>query len=263
MSVQALTNFTPEQLQGFRASYSYPKAYMRIAKKGEAGDVQLFEGGPMAIFCRPAESEVTDLCLDRYHQGLLCPKKPEQPGQPDQQTQVVLGLASVIYWGFYTFGHNFAVNRVNWFLQGRPPHGNPVCPNEAVRCLQTARSHAKTGHMGQAISALSGLNQLSRTPFASKVIAFLDPDKAGVYDNRIRNGLHQDPYPLSIRNGVGSVRTVRYQQRYQAWCEYLQQVAGLLNEGKEDRTWSCAGDIEECWRPLDVERALFAAFQSA
>lgn len=261
MNVQALTNFTPAQLQDFRASYSYPKAYMRIAKKEEAGDVQLFEGGPMAVFCRPAESEVTDLCLDRYHQGLLCPKKPEQPGQPDQQTQVVLGLASAIYWGFYTFGHNFAVNRVNWFLQGRPPHGNPVCPNEAVRCLQTARSHAKTGHMGQAISALSGLNQLSRTPFASKVIAFLDPDKAGVYDNRIRNGLHQDPYPLAIRNGVGSVRTVRYQQRYQAWCEYLQQVAGLLNQ--QGSRWSCGANQKKEWRPLDVERALFAAFQSA
>ncbi len=261
MNVQALTNFTPAQLQDFRASYSYPKAYMRIAKKEEAGDVQLFEGGPMAVFCRPAESEVTDLCLDRYHQGLLCPKKPEQPGQPDQQTQVVLGLASVIYWGFYTFGHNFAVNRVNWCLQGRPPHGNPVCQNEAVRCLETACNHAKTGHMGQAMSALSGLNQLSRTPFASKVIAFLDPDKAGVYDNRIRNGLHQDPYPLAIRNGVGSVRTVRYQQRYQAWCEYLQQVAGLLNQ--QGSRWSCGANQKKEWRPLDVERALFAAFQSA
>lgn len=258
MSVQALTNFTPEQLQSFRSAYNYPKAYMRVAKKGEAGDVQLFEGGPMAVFCRPADGKVTDLCLDRYHQGLLCSEKPKQT---DQQTEVVLGLASVIYWGFYTFGHNYAVNRVNWFLQGRPLNGQPVCPSEAVRCLETARGHAMTGHMGQAMSALSGLNQLSRTPFASKVIVFLDSHKAGVYDNRIRNGLNQDPYPLAIRNGVGSVRTVIYQQRYQAWCEYLQQVAGLLNQ--RNCHWSCGADQEQQWRPLDVERALFAAFQNA
>lgn len=258
MNVQALTNFNPAQLQDFRASYSYPKAYMRVAEKGEAGDVQLFEGGPMAVFCQPTKGEVTNLCLDRYHQGLLRSGKPEQP---DQQTEVVLGLASVIYWGFYTFGHNYAVNRVNWFLQGRPLNGQPVCPYEAVRCLETARGHAETGHMGQAMSALSGLNQLSRTPFASKVIAFLDPDRAGVYDNRIRNGLNRDPYPLAIRNGVGNMCIVRYQKRYQSWCEYLQQVAGLLNQ--RNCHWSCGADQEQQWRPLDVERALFAAFQNA
>lgn len=252
IDIQELINFTPGQLQGFRGSYNYPKAYMRIANEGETGDVQLFERGPMAVFCRPADGEVTDLWLDQYHQNMLLSEHPEQ---------VVLGLASAIYWGFYTFSHNYAVNRIHWFLQGRLPYGNSVSPNGAMLCLETAHGYANKGHLGQAISGLSGQNQLSRTPFASKIIAFLAPDKAGVYDNRIRNGLNQNSYPLSIRNGVGSVHTPTVQKRYQSWCEYLQQVAGLLNQ--KDWRWSCGADKEQLWRPLDVERSLFVAFQNA
>lgn len=256
MDIQSLTGFSPGRLQGFRAKYSYPKAYIRIAEAGEAGDVQL-PTGEMAVFCRPAAEEVTDLWLDQYHQDLLRSRQP---------SQVVLGLASAVYWGFYTFGKTsdgYALNRVHWLINGNPQNkGMKLDADHAMCCMENALSGINEGRLSHAMAALSGLNQLSRTPFASKIIAFMAPNKAGVYDKWICNGVNQDPYPLAIRNGVGMVSAPVMQRRYQAWCGYLQEIANLLNKNEAWR-WSCGTDKEQRWRPLDVERALFAAFQHA
>lgn len=219
MPTTLLTGFSPLELQDFRRLYAYPKAYVRLAAESEEWDM-ILPTNQKIVFYQPAPHEITDLNLDNNHQNLLLSGK-----YSDQ----ILGVISVIYWGFYTFSRNYAINRVNWFINGHQNDNNPIQPNDVSFCLNNAQTHLENNQIGRSIAAIGSLNQLGRTPFASKVIAFMAPDKAGVYDNRIQNGLNHPPYPQFIRNGVGAVNLHVIQQRYQAWCDYLQKVANFLN----------------------------------
>jgi hypothetical protein len=112
------------------------------------------------------------------------------------------------------------------------------------------------------LSACYGISQLGRTPFASKFVAFLMPDSAGVYDNRLNNALIKREWSLGAPfvGAIGSVRAGNVYAGYHYWSCLLQRIAQCLNDGIDaGQAWHWTS--RECgsqrWRALDVERALF------
>jgi hypothetical protein len=112
------------------------------------------------------------------------------------------------------------------------------------------------------------LTQLGFTPFASKVIAFMYPERGGVLDNKLAEGLASSTWAQGapFLNGIGDVRVPRYQRRYAAWCDFLCTVADNINAGiAGGAVWHWRGGASgpQRWRAIDVERALFAHFSDA
>lgn len=138
-------------------------------------------------------------------------------------------------------------------------------PELAFAHTTAAINHLSQRCMGDAIASLGGLSQLNRTPFASKVIAFMAPSVAGVYDNRIADGLSLEGWATNIACGIGNINSPQVRNCYQSWCVYLTQIASQLNLGIElgkNWKWSCGEDKAHAWRALDIERALFAIYGS-
>lgn len=233
-----------------RASYNYPKAFLQSVAAPGPCDIAL---SPTlhANYVVPAAGQITDLWLDHYHHSLL-----HSPNPDDRQ----LGLASVVYWGFFTHGDAFARNRVDWHTNG---HLATPATTAAVAVARTNQANAHLSHKqaGEAMSSFGGVSQLGRTPFSSKVVAFMAPSIAGVYDNRISGGLANVPWASHMANCIGSSHSPSVRNCYQSWCVYLTQVAAQLNMGiaaGHPWRWSCGNDIGQLWRAVDVERAWFA-----
>jgi hypothetical protein len=204
-----------------------------------------------ADLVHPDLGEATDLELDRYHTHLLGSADP---------VDNLLGTLSTVFWGFYTFSPGYATERARRHLEGYGER--PSSTSEGVaHCLQGAT----VDDLGAALGRLASLSQLGRTPFASKVIAFRFPERAGVLDNKIAKGLAASPWAQGapFLNGIGDVSQPRIQRRYAAWCDFLCQVADRMNAGiKDGAAWHWAANETEPqrWRAIDVERALFAHF---
>jgi hypothetical protein len=225
--------------------YLYPGFRIQICHNGGELD---FGGNLYGRFV-PTNTP-TDLHLDAYHHMLL---------QHESGHENLAGLASVLYWGFATFGDNYARNRVARLMQG---HGNrpAVVPETAAHHLREARISVAREQYGEALGHVGQMSQLSRTPFASKIVAFLCPDRTGVYDNRIANGLDNHPVLRNLTlpgglfehcaRGIGPVASPTVRQKYQAWCVALCQIAENINDGRQ----------EPRVRALDIERATFEAF---
>jgi hypothetical protein len=234
-----------------RSVYDYPKAFVEITSPG-LHDIQLSD----SVFCRfvtPSTSQRTDLLLDQYHYELL---------RSDIPVDRLLGLASVVYWGYFKFGDAYARNKVDWLINGS--RTSPATTSKSAFAHTTsAIFHLNRLCMADALSSLHGLSQLGQTPFSSKVIAFMAPSVAGVYDNRIANGLLSSTWSTTLSVGIGQTKSSRVKNCYQSWCLYLSQVASQLNLGislGKAWQWSCGDDKKQHWRALDVERALFALY---
>jgi hypothetical protein len=159
-------------------SYDYPGFHIKIRQNtGELAFGQNLRGA-FVPECGP-----TDRRLDEYHYALL---------HSDSRYKNLAGLASVVYWGFASRGDGNARARARWLMDGHGGHPR-VTADLAARCLAHARHAVACGAYGVALGEMKPLSQLGRTPFASKVIAFLCPDAAGVYDNRIQRGLTNHP----------------------------------------------------------------------
>ncbi|MBS0276786.1 MAG: hypothetical protein JSR81_04125 [Proteobacteria bacterium] len=218
-------------------NYHYPAFRIVQAESGQLD----FGGGVRGDFCEDHAN--TDGELDNYHYRLL---------RSENAYLNLMGMASVIYWGWAN-GEIREV-RVRWFLNG---HGNmpPTTAAIAQERLLRAKEALENGNCGLALSSFQGVSQLGRTPFSSKIIAFLAPNSAGVYDTKIQNAILELPalanWPRldAARNGCGEVDSGAIQDCYIAWCSALQSIAGeISNRGLGQP------------RPLDIERAIFAAY---
>lgn len=255
VATNELSNVEAMAYVAARSAYNYPKAYIKMAPLGHPYDIVL-SPTVRAEFVVPMCGDVTDLWLDQYHYDLLHSVNPL-----DRQ----LGLASVVYWGFYSHNDNFARNRVSLHIKG---HKAVPATTSAVAVSQTTRAvaHLNNKCTGLALSEFSHISQLSRTPFASKVVAFLAPSIAGVYDNRINDGLNTEPWASHIAGGIGSAKSPSVVKCYQSWCVYITHLAAQLNMGisaGKPWRWSCGKDQGQLWRAVDVERAIFEIMGSA
>jgi hypothetical protein len=238
----------------YRAAYNYPKAYVKRVEKG-THDIEL-ASGVFIRFIIPNLHETTDLSLDNYHTKLLHSESPDER---------LIGIVSVIYWGYFSFGDNYARNKVDWLISGnrsQPPTTSAIAFTHTTAALNSLEQL----QIGDAIASLYGVSQLNRTPFASKIIAFMAPSIAGVYDNRISDGLSRNAWATHLSKGIGPTKSRQIRNSYQSWCIYLTQIASQINLGislGKEWEWSCGNDQRQLWRAIDVERAMFAMFASA
>lgn len=237
-----------------RALYKYPKAFIQSVTHPGTYDIQLSPTLYGQYFVPDAE-QITDLWLDQYHHKLL-----NSVNTNDRR----LGLASVIYWGFFTHGDNYARNRVQWHLNGYGA-APPTTGDRAVACTNHANVFLLAKQCGEAIGSFSGISQLGYTSFASKVVAFMAPSITGVYDKTIKNGLSNEPWAISMAKGIGRCNSLSVKNCYHSWCIYLTQVAAQLNLGIASGKpwhWSCGNDKHKLWRAIDIERAWFVKFSA-
>jgi len=245
-----ITNDLANQLMKHRNSYSYPN--VRLILSGTPTDFKISED----LWAVPDETianQPTDLKLDKYHHDLLFSSDP---------VKNLLGTASVIFWGFYTFKANYALNKLKWHLYGNnaKPASTPYLVNQKITLAKDE------SNPGKALSHLSDLSQLGSIPFASKVIAFLKPDTTGIYDNQIHKGLMKvDWYEQSgLDTRIGSVKNGLVQKGYEGWCDLLVKLAEDMNKGiAAGKQWEWkepSGSLCQ-WRALDIERSLFSYFK--
>ena len=245
-----ITNELANQLIKHRNSYSYPN--VRLIFSEIQTDFKISDG----VWAEPVETianQPTDLNLDKYHHELLCSLDP---------VKNLLGTASVIFWGFYTFKPNYALNKLRWHL-----YGNNTKPASTTHMVNQKISLAKyETNPGKALLHLSDLSQLGSIPFASKIIAFLKPDITGIYDNQIHKGLMKvDWYEQSgLDTRIGSVKNGLVQKGYEGWCDLLVKLAEDMNKGiAAGKQWEWkepSGSLCQ-WRALDIERSLFSYFK--
>lgn len=235
----------------FRNKYNYPCVKLVISERPT--DIRIGK----KLWAMPDESEAnlsTDLELDLYHHKLLHSSNPDQN---------LLGTASVIFWGFYTFKRTYALNKVKWHIEGIKSK-SPSTPELIQEKLTGANSSID---VGKAMGEINTLSQLGSIPFASKVIAFMRPESAGIYDNQIHKGLINcdwfEASELNTRIGTASSKSV--QSGYTRWCDFLSKIADTLNteiENGQSWHWTDRSGKNYKWRALDVERALFNYFKS-
>ncbi|SOZ17172.1 hypothetical protein [Cupriavidus taiwanensis] len=241
---------TAARLVHMRNQYDYPGACMRYASSPT--DFELAPG-VYAEIVRPAAGEVTDLALDQYHATLL---------HSENSVDNLLGTLSTVYWGFYTFTDGLASGRATRHLKGYKTKP-ATTPAEIARILGNIK---KAPDKGAALGLLNDVSQLGRTPFASKVIAFFDPARAGVLDNRLEDGLQKCRWArgAAFLGGIGQVSQPGKRNAYRAWCEFLCKIADRLNDGiAAGKPWLWQGKeaSRQKWRAVDVERAIFRSFQ--
>jgi len=113
--------------------------------------------------------------------------------------------------------------------------------------------------MGDALTTAMEIKYLGMS-FASKVLAFMDCEKAAVYDAVISERLAVQA-DHTLRSLAVSTSTAPAQKRGQAeiyaeWCNWCSTRAGQLNSaGLRWRDWDRS---PQGWRAIDVERAFFA-----
>ena len=174
----------------------------------------------------------------------------------DDQEEVFRGLCSVIFWGFFSHGKNFALNRVDWFLHG---NGNKrgldqINKDYAELMINSAVSLIDRGNSTDAIRGIAEIPWLMQVSFSSKVCMFINPDACAVHDSQI----HKRFNFISPNSGGVSKQKAK---KYQIYCDYLGDLATALNSGiKLGREWLWLDELNQAqqWRIADVERAFFS-----
>lgn len=235
----------------YRQLYDYPKA--RLIKSTNITDIRISP----TIFLTPEiskDEKFSHIDLDKYHNQLL---------HSNIDSDNLIGTASIIFWGFYTFSEKYSMIRVERHLNGYK--GMSGATSEYINRVIANIKHRKS--MGDKLSELKSVSQLSRTPFASKVIAFMFPENAGVYDNQIFNGLNRSEWAkdADLITKIGSVDNPAIQNGYTKWCLFLSEVAKKMNESiinGKNWFWNDLNEDPRPWRAIDVERSLFYYFKN-
>jgi hypothetical protein len=241
-----------ELLEKGRRAYAFPHARV-VTTRPTRGQLTIPVSRNVKWAC-VTRNHATDLALDEYHGRLLRSKTP---------LQNVLGCASTVFWGYVTRNESF----------GRYKAWRLVAGNEKQMIhtqLKQVVAKCAAGGWGGALEELSGVRELGRVSFASKVVAFVDPKNAGVYDKRVNDFLFEtglkyvffSPKIASLITGAA----IRYPQVsepairhvYQQWCCRLQEIRDGLNHVRVVSRWRCGKDTNQVWRAVDVERAIFA-----
>jgi hypothetical protein len=201
--------------------------------------------------------------LDHYHHQLL---------RSNEDDCVLMGYLSVLYWGHYSGSNGrtnaaralskvrTAINGANFLHRGQPRRRRGLvdfAPGEAVGLIRQAIRLVDAGDFAGAIRVLCELPQL-QFAFASKVVAFLAPDKCGVIDSVIARKFTQ--YGFKLRAGYVSLVKENF-EHYQRYCIALSTNASQRNEKGEGSYWRDRNGQAFPWRAIDVERAMYSLQQ--
>jgi hypothetical protein len=186
--------------------------------------------------------------MEDHHRALL---------RSGDHAKAVVGYLSVLYWGHYSGQHQqslrhralakvrLAKDRVR--LLGIPEVAARI--REAVELVDTAE-------YGEALLELSQLPQL-KFAFASKVCAFILPEKCGVIDSVIAAAHRRFDFALDPRGYVR--KNAANADRYARYCSFLATKASDLNSRGQTFKWRDRDGTRCKWRAVDVERAMYEA----
>jgi hypothetical protein len=253
---------TPDELIEARKAYSYVPA--RLIESSSAAvdliwqELRLIRRLPShAEWNSPAgKSKYSSVGLDAFHTKLL---------NGDDDDDLLHGLLSTVFWG-YASGTNgrfripFAIKRANFHVAGKNGQRRISIPQTRVdilQCLRAARTSLRSGEIREALSQAMSIKFLDMS-FASKVLTFMDPSKAAVYDRVIGRRLAANPDARLQAMAVTSPSTsrVRKAEAYKQWCGYCVENASEMNEA--GHRWTDWDNSEHAWRAVDIERAFFA-----
>ncbi|AOA06163.1 hypothetical protein [Pseudomonas sp. TMW 2.1634] len=202
----------------------------------------------------------TTLKLDEYHRKLL---------RSEADNALLLGFLSVLYWGHYSGAAGIvksnramskttlALNGKGYLRKGRPQRIRGLIdfkPGGAVAVLRQAASEIEKGNFGDAIKTLCALPQI-QFAFASKLAAFMAPEKCGVIDSVIVK--NNPDLGFYLRGGYISNVKGNF-PLYQHYCERLQSIAESLNAQGDAERWLDLDGTSNAWRAIDVERAMYS-----
>ncbi|HUI21581.1 MAG TPA: hypothetical protein VLZ74_11135 [Methylocella sp.] len=194
--------------------------------------------------------------LDEFHYGLLT--------HADDET-LVHGLLSAVFWGFasgvksrVTSGR--ALARSEMILRGHS-HSRPQNVEQILVQLRKTNEYLRQEKVGDALREARKVKFLGMS-FASKVVMFMNPTRAAVYDSIISDKLrkrHATEFrSLYVTTAGNSPKLIAQQcERYERWCEWCSNTAQFLN--RSAMKWTDWDGSKHDWRAVDVERAFFAA----
>ena len=175
-------------LEQRRAAYRYPPACVRRHPSPPTPLLPKYPytvDDPQSSGWSTTPALLPSVRLDAYHHGLLHSACPQ-----DQFD----GVLSIVYWGHFakrTGAHNpYALSRTRWLLKGKRGRRRRTVAfvsrrvTEARNCLA-----ASPPNLRRAIEALDEIAFIGPS-FASKILAFMDPQRCAVLDAVILHQLH-------------------------------------------------------------------------
>lgn len=233
----------PEEIKKKRSAYSYPT----ISIQGKFPNLSILK------FTSTEK-------MDYYHQSLLLSASDED---------VVLGYLGVIFWGFYSgkdgiLREERAFSRLKIAYNG----GTRIRKNKEIKItgvidigieslakkIRNALLSIKNNKIDEALEKLMELPQLE-IAFASKLCAFLSPQKCGVADSVIASNYPKFNFDV---NKTGNIKKNKNNiANYKSYCIFLQKKADEMNLLGKDYYWLDTDGVTKSWRALDIERALY------
>lgn len=250
-------SFDDDQLVSSRKRYSYPpyrlvKVSSESSKSG-LGHYSVEQNGPSQEQWTDTSkrSVYSSINLDEYHKGLL---------HSDLDDDRLIGLLSVVFWG-YVAGVNSQINvnralaKARMILKGKK-NTKPQDINEIRDFLRMGVTHSLKGRFDLAIQSFCDLKFIGPS-FASKLVAFSCPERAGILDQVVARKLCKSEIPLLVAIGSkfnGQISSA-YSSAYLEWCDWCEEKAAKLNS--RGVCWDDWDGSSYPWRSIDVERAVF------
>lgn len=166
--------------------------------------------------------------------------------------RVISSYLSVIYWGHYS-GKAGIVRAGRALSKVRMAKMHRAYLN-AYQTIRESRTLLRRNKISAAIICLTKLPQV-QFAFASKLCAFLAPDRCGVIDSVIA----RNHYGLGFKTTPkGYVTTnVGNAHNYEQYCCRLQTEAARLNRLGHHCRWRDRDGSARNWRAVDVERSMY------
>jgi hypothetical protein len=171
----------------------------------------------------------------------------------------------LFFWGFVS-GTNGRVTSDRALARSRAIlHGHknasPQKSEEIIEHLKKAQELLELSRISDALEEAQRIKFLGMS-FASKVIMFMNPDIAAVYDEVISDRLRGQSdlmlKTLHVSTRLTSSQKGRSEQCsiYENWCRWCSLKARALNASAIQ--WIDWNGTKYHWRAVDVERAFFA-----
>lgn len=244
-----------EELTRARNEYAYPPFCLTRSSKPIDESLILW-GMPVDIygpdqFDEHRSSGFSSFELDQYHCKLL---------RSDDDEKVLLGVASITFWGFALGKGRFTINRALARAKIVAGLGKRAAdaPETITRAVRNIATFLDGGKRQEAIIEAMGLRHHGLA-FASKLLAFSNPATESVYDEVISLRLKcaKDPRLTKLHVlTVGQHHIAEKASAYEGWAELCFDKAAQLNlNNSQWRDWD---GKNRAWRAVDVERAFFS-----
>jgi len=237
--------------ENHRQQYNYPPARLDITRITSpqrplfsAWGVDYFSNAASLVGCPAALAggALSSVALDAYHGKLL------NSPHPDDRAH---GVVSAVYWGYYADArggpNGYAPTRAEWIAKGNARRAPNTLANVA-QCVANAGTALGRGDLVGAWASVLPIHGLGPS-FITKVLMFMEPTKCVVLDRVVIKKLQ-----TSRHTRLRGVRQVPGD--YRQWCKICENGAVSLNLcGSRWVDWDGS---PQCWRSVDVERAVFA-----